>query len=65
MFLLNKNIKEMFSNMYTEEEFNKRWKRLTDMQKKFCLRYIENGFSAKEAAYYARIYGRKFNNTNV
>jgi hypothetical protein len=39
--------------MLTEEEFKKRWKRCTTMQKKFVLRFIENGFIAKEAAQYA------------
>ena len=28
----------------TEEEFKKAWDRATNMQRKFCLRYIENRF---------------------
>lgn len=39
--------------MLTEDEFKKRWKRTTKMQKKFILRYIENGFDPNEAAVYA------------
>lgn len=34
----------------TDEEFKIRWKQLSNKQRKFCLRYIENGFSAKDAA---------------
>lgn len=34
----------------TDEEFKIRWKHLSNKQRKFCLRYIENGFNAKEAA---------------
>jgi DNA-binding CsgD family transcriptional regulator len=36
--------------MLTNEEFKLRWKQLSNKQRKFCLRYIENGFSAKDAA---------------
>lgn len=34
----------------TDEEFKIRWKQLSNKQRKFCLRYIENGMNAKEAA---------------
>lgn len=34
----------------TDEEFKLRWKKLSNKQRKFCLRYIENGFLAREAA---------------
>jgi hypothetical protein len=34
----------------TDEEFKIRWKQLSNKQRKFCLRYVENGFSAKDAA---------------
>lgn len=34
----------------TDEEFQKDWKKLSNKQKKFCLRYIENGFDQMEAA---------------
>jgi hypothetical protein len=37
----------------TQEEFNEKWKRLSQKQRKFVLRYIENGFSPHEAAIYA------------
>lgn len=33
--------------MLTEEEFNRRWNKTTKKQKKFILRYIENGFEAR------------------
>lgn len=36
--------------MLTDEEFKIRWKQLSNKQRKFCLRYVENGFSAKDAA---------------
>lgn len=36
--------------MLTDEEFKLRWKQLSNKQRKFCLRYIENGMNAKEAA---------------
>ena len=39
--------------MLTEEEFNRRWNKTTKKQKKFILRYIENGFEARQAAIYA------------
>lgn len=39
----------MFQKM-TDEEFKIRWKQLSNKQRKFCLLYIENGFSAKDAA---------------
>lgn len=34
----------------TEEEFKIRWKQLSNKQRKFCLRYIENGMNARDAA---------------
>lgn len=39
----------MFQKM-TDEEFKLRWKQLSNKQRKFCLRYIENGMNAKDAA---------------
>lgn len=36
----------------TQEEFNKKWKRLSTKQRRFVLRYIENGFDPREAAEY-------------
>jgi hypothetical protein len=36
----------------TQEEFNEKWKRLSTKQRRFVLRYIENGFDPKEAAEY-------------
>lgn len=39
----------MFRKM-TDEEFKIRWKQLSNKQRKFCLRYIENGMNAKDAA---------------
>lgn len=41
----------MFRKM-TQEEFNEKWKKLSQKQRKFVLRYIENGFDPKEAAEY-------------
>lgn len=37
----------------TQEEFNEKWKRLSQKQRKFVLRYIENGFDPHEAARFA------------
>lgn len=37
----------------TEEEFQIKFKKLRKKQRKFVLRYIENGFDSKEAAIYA------------
>lgn len=34
----------------TQEEFNEKWKRLSTKQRRFVLRYIENGFDPREAA---------------
>lgn len=34
----------------TDSEFRAKWKKLSDRQRKFCLKYIENGFDAKQAA---------------
>jgi hypothetical protein len=42
----------------TNEEFKKRWKRTSPKQKKFCLRYLENGMDPKEAALYAGYTGQ-------
>lgn len=42
----------MFRKM-TQNEFNEKWKRLSSKQKKFVLRYIENGFDPHEAARFA------------
>lgn len=39
----------------TDEEFKKRWKQLRNKQRKFCLKYIENGFNARDAAIEVRI----------
>lgn len=37
----------------TQDEFNEKWKRLSQKQRKFVLRYIENGFDPHEAARFA------------
>lgn len=39
----------MFQFM-TDEEFRREWKKISNKQKKFCLRYIENGFDQMAAA---------------
>ena len=39
--------------MLTEEEFKEKFAKLRKKQRKFVLRYIENGCDAKEAAAYA------------
>lgn len=37
----------------TQEEFNYKWRHLHRMQQRFCLRYLENGCDAHEAAQFA------------
>ena len=37
----------------TQDEFNFKWRHLHKKQQKFCLRYLENGFDASEAAQFA------------
>lgn len=34
----------------TDEEFRLRWKQLSNKQRKFCLKYLENGMNPKQAA---------------
>lgn len=33
----------------TDEEFKKRWRKMSQMQRDFCKYYLENGLNAKEA----------------
>lgn len=51
--------------MLTEEEFKKKFKRTTKMQKKFIFRYIENGFDPYEASAYAGYTGVSLKNPVV
>jgi len=37
----------------TDQEFKEKWRHLHRMQQKFCLRYLENGCDAQEAAQFA------------
>lgn len=37
----------------TDKEFEEQWYHLSKKQRKFCLRYIQNGFDQSEAAIYA------------
>lgn len=37
----------------TDTQFKQQWNKLSNKQKKFCLRYIQNGFDQSEACLYA------------